>query len=88
MGQFKPLYTVTPNYIQQVNKESSSSATGILIIEKVSEPAYQYYRVANDNEKRPCVIVCPGGGYSILAASHEGSDLAKLRSKNESKKRK
>ena len=78
MGQFKPLYTVTPNYIQQVNKESSSSATGILIIEKVSEPAYQYYRVANDNEKRPCVIVCPGGGYSILAASHEGSDLAKF----------
>ncbi len=78
MGQFQPLYNVTPNYIQQENKEASSTATGILIIEKVSEPAYQYYRVANDNEKRPCVIVCPGGGYSILAASHEGSDLAKF----------
>ena len=78
MAQFQPLYKVTPNYIQQENKEASSSATGILIIEKVSEPAYQYYRVAIDNEKRPCVIVCPGGGYSILAASHEGSDLAKF----------
>jgi len=78
MAQFQPLYKVTPNYIQQENKEASSSATGILIIEKVSEPAYQYYRAANDNEKRPCVIVCPGGGYSILAASHEGSDLAKF----------
>ncbi len=78
MAQFQPLYKVTPNYIQQENKEASSSATGILIIEKVSEPAYQYYRAANDNEKRPCVIVCPGGGYGILAASHEGSDLAKF----------
>jgi len=78
MGQFQPLYNVIPNNIKQDNKESSSSQTGILIIEKVSEPAYQYYRAGNDIESRPCVIVCPGGGYGILAASHEGSDLAQF----------
>jgi acetyl esterase/lipase len=33
--------------------------------------------VANDNQKRPCVIICPGGSYAILAAGHEGTDVAK-----------
>ena len=78
MGQFKPLYTVTPNEKKHENQEASSRQSGILIIEKVSSPAYQYYRAGNDNEKRPCVIVCPGGGYFILAAGHEGSDVAEF----------
>lgn len=42
----------------------------------MSIPGYQYFRAANDNIKRPCVIICPGGGYGILAASHEGTDVA------------
>ncbi len=76
MAQFQPLYTTVPNAIPQENKEAFTVRDGILRIEKVSEPAYQYYRVKDDNAKRPCVIICPGGGYSILAASHEGSDVA------------
>ena len=75
--QYQPLYNTTPNNIPSKNQESESSSTGILIIEKVSIPTYQYFRVANDNTKRPCVIICPGGGYAILAAGHEGADLAK-----------
>ena len=49
---------------------------GILIISKVSQPAYSYYRVKEDTVLRPCVIICPGGGYSVLAAGHEGTDVA------------
>jgi acetyl esterase/lipase len=77
LAQYKPLYKIIPNNINAKNQEAESSSTGILIIEKVSIPAYQYFRVATDNTKRPCVIICPGGGYSILAAGHEGTDVAK-----------
>ena len=78
MGQFKPLYTLTPNEKKHENQEASNTQSGILIIEKISSPTYQYYRAAKDNEKRPCVIVCPGGGYFILAAGHEGADVAEF----------
>jgi acetyl esterase/lipase len=77
LAQYQPLYNTIPNNIPSKNQENESSNAGILIIEKVSIPSYQYFRVANDNQKRPCVIICPGGGYAILAAGHEGSDLAK-----------
>ncbi len=76
-AQYLPLYKNIPNNISTTNVESASEQTGILIIEKVSIPTYQYFRVANDNQRRPCVIICPGGGYFILAAGHEGVDLAK-----------
>ena len=77
LAQYQPLYKTIPNNIPSKNQEAESSSTGILIVEKVSIPSYQYFRVANDNQKRPCVIICPGGGYTILAAGHEGTDVAK-----------
>ena len=75
-AQYQPLYKTIPNNISTKNQEAESNNAGILIVEKVSIPSYQYFRVASDNTKRPCVIICPGGGYAILAAGHEGSDLA------------
>ena len=77
LAQYQPLYKTIPNNIPSQNQESESDTVGILIVEKVSIPKYQYFRVANDNIKRPCVIICPGGGYTILAAGHEGTDVAK-----------
>lgn len=76
LAQYQPLYKTIPNNISTKNQEAESNNAGILIVEKVSIPSYQYFRVASDNTKRPCVIICPGGGYAILAAGHEGSDLA------------
>ena len=77
LAQYQPLYKTIPNNIPTKNQEAESMNAGILIIEKVSIPSYQYFRVATDNTKRPCVIICPGGSYAILAAGHEGSDVAK-----------
>ncbi|HJV21011.1 MAG TPA: alpha/beta hydrolase [Sediminibacterium sp.] len=77
MAQYLPLYHHIPNYTATTNEESTSyNNAGILIISKVSRPAYRYYRVKKDTVQRPCVIICPGGGYSVLAAGHEGSDVA------------
>lgn len=74
-AQYLPLYKNIPNYIDTINEEVITH-DGILRIGKVSIPGYQYFRVANDQIKRPCVIICPGGGYGILAATHEGTDVA------------
>ena len=76
LAQYQPLYKTIPNNIPTKNQEAESMNAGILIIEKVSIPSYQYFRVSTDNTKRPCVIICPGGSYAILAAGHEGTDLA------------
>lgn len=41
----------------------------------VTRPTLSFYP-ATGNAPRPAVLVCPGGGYSILAWNHEGTDIA------------
>lgn len=77
MAQYLPLYQNTPNQKQVPNMETTIDTMGILITSHVSEPSYQYFKAQNDTIKRPCVIICPGGGYFILADGHEGVDVAK-----------
>jgi acetyl esterase/lipase len=74
-----PLYEgVIPNSKPSANKErSATDAAGILRISKVSVPTLTMYEPEKQSEKRSAVIICPGGGYGILAASHEGTDVAK-----------
>jgi len=77
-AQYQPLYKTIPNQKPVVNRESDTVIDkGILIVRNISEPAYRYFRVKEDGVKRPCVIICPGGGYSIAAAGHEGTDVAR-----------
>ena len=76
-AQYQPLYKNIPNQKPVVNRESDTVIDkGILIVRNISEPAYRYFRVKEDGVKRPCVIICPGGGYWIAAAGHEGTDVA------------
>ena len=67
-AQYQPLYKVTPNQIKVANEEKEEQFEGITFVSKVTEPAFQYFRVKEDNIKRPCVIIYPGGGYTILAS--------------------
>ena len=66
-----------PNFIEAINDESEVINNGILIISKVSIPTYQFFSAGTGDGIKPCVVICPGGGYGILAASHEGTDVAK-----------
>lgn len=76
-AQYQPLYKNIPNQKSVVNRESDTIIDkGILIVRNISEPAYRYFRVKEDAVNRPCVIICPGGGYWIVAAGHEGTDVA------------
>ena len=73
-----PLYTEgIPNSKPSNNEEKSETANGILRISKVSVPTLAIFLPAKEKATGTAVIICPGGGYSILAAGHEGTDVAK-----------
>ena len=42
----------------------------------VSEPALQLFLLENVESPAPFVIICPGGGYTILSWNKEGTDIA------------
>jgi acetyl esterase/lipase len=67
-----------PNFKSNtVEEKSVTDATGILRISGVSVPDLAAYIVPKEKATGAAVMICPGGGYGILAASHEGSDFAK-----------
>ena len=49
---------------------------GVLRLTGVSEPTLTIFRATGVSSRTPAVIVCPGGGYKILAMNKEGSDIA------------
>ncbi len=75
-----PLYDgVIPNSKATPNKEKSvTGEDGKLRISEVSVPTLTMYKPEKTAGKRSALIICPGGGYGLLAASHEGSDIAKV----------
>ena len=46
----------------------------ILRLTDVTVPTLSFFP-ATGRQARPAVLVCPGGGYSILAWNHEGTDI-------------
>src|SRR5882724_8554259 len=50
---------------------------GRLSIARVSNPTLTIYLPDPAKANGTAIIVCPGGGYTHLAASHEGMDVAK-----------
>jgi acetyl esterase/lipase len=60
-----------------VEEKSVTAADGILRISGVTVPTITAFIVPKEKATGAAVMICPGGGYGILAASHEGSDLAK-----------
>ena len=67
-----------PNSKEVVDEEKTDTATnGILRISKVSRPTLTVYFPLKEKATGAAVIICPGGGYRILASSHEGHDVAK-----------
>src|SRR5438128_7879671 len=42
----------------------------------VTRPTIAVYRPAKDKDTGAAIVVAPGGGYRMLAISHEGTDVA------------
>ena len=72
-----PLYEKEiPNSIPGTDEEQSITE-GITRVSKVSVPTLTMYTPASGKSNGTSVIICPGGGYGILAIDHEGYDVAK-----------
>jgi acetyl esterase/lipase len=48
----------------------------VLRYNEVTDPAFDVWLAGKTNSKRAGVIVCPGGGYNILAYDKEGTEIA------------
>jgi acetyl esterase/lipase len=51
-------------------------APGALGTEAVDKPKITIYRAPADKATGGAVVVCPGGGYQVVAADHEGKQVA------------
>lgn len=69
---------VIPNAIAGVQPtEKSEVDGGILRISNVSVPTITVYVPSAGQATGAAVMICPGGGYTILASGHEGEDIAR-----------
>jgi len=58
--------------------DTSWMKSGILIVDHITKPTLTIFEPAAKKRNGTAVIICPGGGYGIIAAGHEGADVAKV----------
>ena len=69
-----PLYKIVPNNKPVADKENLTVRDNVTRIAKVSNPTLTVFKPERPNGK--AVIICPGGGYLILAFDKEGTRVA------------
>ena len=47
--------------------------SGILVVDHITKPTLTAFEPAAEKRNGTAVIICPGGGYRIIAAGHEGA---------------
>jgi acetyl esterase/lipase len=65
-----------PGEIKPIAEEKLEGTKGSRRLTNVSKPTLSVFRPAKDKDNGAAVIVCPGGGYNMLAWDHEGEDVA------------
>lgn len=68
------LYKTVPNNKAVVDKEAAVTKDNVTRISKISNPTLTVFKPSKANGK--AVIICPGGGYAILAFDKEGTRVA------------
>ena len=65
-----------PGNVPGPDEEKSESNGGILRVSKIKTPTLTAYLPPADKANGTAVVICPGGGYSIVAIDHEGLKVA------------
>jgi acetyl esterase/lipase len=60
-----------------VKEKLEITKDGILLISDVIEPTLTVFLPAKEKATGTAVVICPGGGYWIVAGGHEGEEVAK-----------
>jgi acetyl esterase/lipase len=73
-----PLYpqNKVPGNLPGPDEEKSESNGGILRVSNIKIPSIRVYLPPADKANGTAVVICPGGGYSIVAIDHEGYKVA------------
>ena len=56
-------------------REPTPGKSNVLRIQNVSNPSITLYPVSPNVSNGTAILVCPGGGYNILAYEHEGTEV-------------
>ena len=65
-----------PDNIEQRKKPTTVDSVGKMRIAYVDRPTLTVYKAPKQKANGTGVIICPGGGYNILAWTHEGVEIA------------
>lgn len=70
-------------YIEQ-DDNSGNLVGGESVCRKsnVGEPTFTIYKAAKSNHKDMTIVVCPGGGYNLLAYDLEGTEICTMLNEN------
>jgi acetyl esterase/lipase len=67
-----------PNSIKIQNREYTENGNdGKLRVHNITIPTLTVFVAPKEKANGTSIIICPGGGYSIVAISHEGFDVAR-----------
>jgi acetyl esterase/lipase len=56
----------------------NESRDDIIRLTNISNPSLTLYTLPGAEQPAPAMLICPGGGYSILAWNHEGTEVAEF----------
>jgi acetyl esterase/lipase len=65
-----------PEGIESKKRPTTTDGTGKMRIAYVDTPSLTVYKAAAETANGAAVVICPGGGYNILAWTHEGTEIA------------
>lgn len=65
-----------PDGIEKRKRPTTTDKTGKTRIAYVDVPTLTVYRAPESIANGAAVVICPGGGYNILAWTHEGTEIA------------
>jgi len=69
---------VPPGEVGKIAEEKLEvGKDGINRVSNVSKPTLTIFRPSPEKDTGASIVICPGGGYSILAINHEGDDVAR-----------
>ncbi|HYJ38353.1 MAG TPA: alpha/beta hydrolase [Chitinophagaceae bacterium] len=77
-GEIQLYQDSIPNSKNIENREyTEKGADGKLRVHNVIRPTLTVFEAPKEKSTGTSVLICPGGGYSIVAISHEGYDVAR-----------
>jgi acetyl esterase/lipase len=75
-----PLYNEVPNSKpdKDYKEKADTMKSGVILISNVSVPDITIYKPEHPDKNHSAVVICPGGGYAVLAYNLEGTEVAKI----------